>query len=240
MNGRKSVIAFLVSSVLLLGQMMPASATTLSLDTGKSLVLQSGETGLFTFSFTNTGDTITEDFLGWTIGLQFLPAGTTTGSLTLNGFSQPVPALNPMPAGEFAADQPEEFSLTNSGVINGTTQYWNSFMQATDQFQTVLAGQTYGLASFSFTASVEAEGVWNVYAVQQQSQTRTFWLDGSFGEVMFSNLPSAGQGNYAMTIGTITVNPVPEPSGLMLAGSAIVAAGWFGWRSRRNPMVVEA
>jgi hypothetical protein len=53
MNGRKKIGAFLAGSLLLLGQMMPASAGTLTLDTGISLQLPENGSGAFPFSVTS-------------------------------------------------------------------------------------------------------------------------------------------------------------------------------------------
>ena len=71
MHVRAQLVSFLAAILLLIGQMMPAMAATLTLDTGKSASLDSGgTTGTFTISATNTGGSNITDFLGPQLSLQ--------------------------------------------------------------------------------------------------------------------------------------------------------------------------
>jgi len=228
MNHRTSLISLLTGTLLLLGLIEPVSASTLSLDTGKSLELQPGETKYFTTSFTNSGAAIENTYLGWIMGLQFIPEAGASGTLTIGEVTQP--AVDPMPAGTIAKLNPTLETLANSAVINGLTTYYNTSISATDALQTVAANSQYNFASFAFTASPDAAGTWTVYAVQQQGNAlRTYWLNDGI-DTEYTNLPYTSGGNNSLALGTISV--VPEPNSLVLASSALVAAAWCGWRRR--------
>lgn len=238
MHGRQLFPAFVAGFFLLLASIAPASATTLTLGTSTSLSLQPGETGNFTFSATNDAGAIT-NFLGWAIGFQMVPVDSPTGSLTVGFLTQPVVA--PMPPGGIDFTQPNLVTLGSNAVINGQTQFWSIGASANDDVQTVNSLATYNLGSVAFTASLDATpgSTWQIHAVQQAgSFIKSYWTDDNFADAVFGNWPSAPVGNTSVQIGTISV--VPEPSSLMLAASAIMGAGWYGWRSRRNPLVVEA
>jgi hypothetical protein len=238
MYGRHSFTAFLASSLLLLGHMIPVSASTLSLDTGKSLVLQPGETGFFTFSFTNNGPEITEGYIGWNMGVQFIPDAGATGTLTIGEVTQP--SVNPMPAGTFDKLDPSFATLASGAEINGLTTYYNSSITANDVIQTLAANTQYNAGSYEFTASPDASGTWTVYAVQQQGTLllKTYWFDQDLSDVAYTNFPFMTGGNYALALGTISV--VPEPSSFVLAGSAIAMLGWYAARKRRTVAVMQA
>lgn len=239
MDGSRK-FAYLLALVLFFGGVVPGSATTLTVDTGKSLELQPGGTGLFTFSATNDAGAISEDFLGWTMGFQVLPSGVTSGSLTVGELFNA--ATNPAVLGvEVEITQPNQiFVLANSGTINGSTGFRSMTINSLDTLATLQGSTSYNLGDLTFTASPDAAGTWNVYAVQQADPfAKTYWTDAALADGQFGNLPQSG-GNSSVLVGTISVNAVPEPSSLMLAASAIVASGWFGWRSRRQPAVVEA
>jgi len=217
-----------------------AHATTLSLDTGKAVTVQQGTSGTFRFSATNDAGDISENFVGWTIGVQVLPSGVTTGTLTIASLAQPL--VNPMPTGTVDITQPTLSTLALSGTINGSTQYWLTNITATEVLGSLTGNTSYNLGDLLFSASGNASGVWNVYAVQQGgSFLKTYWNDASLGDNAFSNLPIGSQGtNGSVLIGTITA--VPEPSTIALLGMSVASAGWYAWRSRRKVTIetVEA
>jgi hypothetical protein len=223
-----------LAAVLMAGS---GHATVLSLDTGKSVTIQQSGSATFTFSATNDAGAITDNFLGWTIGFQVVPLGTTAGSLTVGSLSQPL--TNPMPAGSLDFTQPILATLANSGTINGLTQYYAMGVSSNDVLQTVNSLTSYNLGSVGFTASPTASGTWAVYAVQQSGAlARSYWTDGVFSDSNFGNLPNTG--NLSVQIGTITA--VPEPSTIALLGMSMASAGWYAWRTRRKVTVeiVEA
>lgn len=238
MNRREKTVSFLAGSLLLLSQMVPAAATTMTMDTGKLLELQPGQSDNFTFSATNDAGAIT-NLIGWSIGFQVVPIGAPTGSLTVGLLSKP--AVNPMPAGDVDLGQPAFGILANSAVENGSPNFWGISAAALDDVQTVNSSTSYNLGAVNFTLSANATAgdSWGIYAVQQPSTfIKSFWSDDGFNPIGFGNWQTLPNPVGSVQIGTISA--VPEPSSLMLAGSAIVAAGWYSWRSPRKSAVVEA
>jgi len=253
MNGSHRITAAVTGCFLLLAQTIAASASTLSLDTGKALELQPGGSGVFTFTAT-TGAQDIEDFVFWAIGFQVVPTGSVAGTLSLgvppgalpitspvgtdfDALTNPVvnPILNDVTGFDFA--QPKMLTLASSGTINGLTNFIGMGATAVDDIPLLSANTQYGVGSVSFSASADAQGSWTVFAVQQQGGSlKTYWIDEFNQDRPFENIPFASGGNYAIPIGTISV--VPEPSSLVLAASAVVAAAGFGWRRRRRNLVM--
>lgn len=211
-----------------------ARSATLTLDTGKAVSLQQGATGSFVFSFTNTGTLLGDAFLAWTLGIQLLPAGANTGTLTLGDLTQPV--VDPMPVSSIDILTPTDSILVGGASINGTTSYYAMGIAATEVAGTVDAAASYNMGDLALTASGDALGVWNMYAVQQSSGERSYWLDVNDFDtpIDFSNLPRSG-GNSSILIGTVTVSAVPEPGSFTLGVLAVVgAAVWCRRRPARN------
>lgn len=221
-----------VAMVLVAALVAPdARSATLTLDTGKAVSLQQGATGSFVFSFTNTGTSLADTFLGWTLGVQLLPAGGNTGILTLGDLTQP--AANPMPVGPIDVLEPTISILVGGATINGTPNYYTMGIAATEVAGTVNAATSYNMGDLALTASGNASGVWNVYAVQQSSGERSHWGDVNdpFTPIDFSNL-ARGAGNSSVLLGTVTVNAVPEPGSLALCAVAAGLAAACRWRRR--------
>jgi len=258
MNGRQKIQTLVLMLLVLFGVTATATATTLSLDTGKSLNLEPGGSGVFTFSMTNDEGTLEESFVAWAMGLQVVPVGSVSGTMFFGSgpgaksVNAPLgteftgalaqPSTNPMPFGDVEVTDPFVAQLASGASINGSTTYTLLNITALEFLGTVNSLASYNLGSLTLSASPDAAGTWAVYAVQQgASFYKTHWTNADLEDIDFGNFPRGLSGsNTSLQIGTISVTAVPEPSGLMLAGSAIVAAGWFGWRSRRNPTVVEA
>lgn len=259
MTGRHRLHAAVMAALVFLAQAATAAGGTLSLDTGRSLALQQGSWGVFNFTATTGAEPFNSLFLAWNISFQVVPTGAVSGTLLIGSGTAALPITsevgtlfdgalidpltapptNPVftPATGYDASQPSVNTLANSAVINGLTTYVGMAATAVDDYASLASATSYTLASVSFTASGDAEGSWAVYAVQQQGAVlKTYWFDENLADMAFANMPFDRGGNYAVQIGTITVAPVPEPSGLMLGGSALVAAGWFGWRRSRGEM----
>ncbi len=209
-----------------------ADAATLTLDTGKSVVIDQGATAGFTFSVTNSDAGDITDFLGWVIGFQVIPAGGNTGSLTIGSLQ--AATTDPMPVGDPDISQPTQSLLNNS--INGTTVFNSMSILSTTELGTLISGTTYNLGTLSFTASGDAEGTWNVYAVQENPQfQKTYWFDSTATEIQFGNL-AFGQGSVGLLVGTVIAVPEPSAWWLLASGSS---AGLLAWRRRRLARVSE-
>jgi hypothetical protein len=229
---RRLCAALLAGLLIYLGPSAPAA--TLNLDTGKSLTLVQGASDTFTFSFTNTGGGLTEDFLGWILGIQVLPAGGNAGSLMLGTLSQA--AINPMPAGSIDITQPTLSTLAGGASINGTAQFYQIGTTLTEPpGGTILSLESYNMGDLGITASGDALGTWNVYAVQQGGANyQSYWTDvTSITDIDFANLPRI-DGNSSRLIGTVTITAVPEPGTLgLLAAAALSAIVIHRRRARR-------
>jgi hypothetical protein len=238
MNGCRKIVSVVVVLGLCLSTMMPAVATPLNLDTGVSLTLNPAlsTTGTLTLAATNenAGSAITS-FNSWGLILQLIPQPGAVGSASISALTSPT--LNPAltEAGEPLFDDQYTTNIPVNGTVNA---YLVGIANDTPVTTTFALGQTYNLGDFAVTLSPDAQGSWALYALNDQSNTGS-WASEIGAQTAFGNLAQASAGQYTtLALGTVTA--VPEPSGLMLAGSAIVAAGWFGWRSRRQPTVVEA
>lgn len=222
---------------------LPAFATSIiNLGTGLSETIEPGSSGSFTFTMSNVGTSATPDnFIGWVLGIQLVPQGGNTGSLTVGSLSGGT--TNPMPFGDLDITQPALSTLGSSATINGSTQYYFMGINTLTDLGTVAVGQTYEMGSLGLTASGDASGVWDVYTVQQNSPLfKTYFFDGSALEQPFGNIPwvigSTGQGNYSLKLGTVEVAAVPEPSTLAMLGLAGLGAGGYAWRRRGRKSAV--
>jgi hypothetical protein len=223
-----------LTTALLAGGILNSNASVLVLETGKSLSLSPSSSGTITFSAGNDAGDITADFLGWTLGIQLLPSGTTTGSLTLGSLTQPV--SNPMPdgsAGSITITQPSTFTLANSASINNSTTYSQIAIEFVDPLLgTVLSNTSYNLGTLSINSSANASGTWNLYAVQQAGGFhQSYWTDGSLTDNDFGNLPR-GAGNSSILIGTVSITGVPEPTQTWVMGGCL-AVGFILRRQGR-------
>jgi hypothetical protein len=217
---------------LLLALVSSSFATTLNLDTGKSLILQPGGSGDFIFSFTNTSGAITSNFLAWTMGIQVVPQAGATGSVTLGTLSQS--NTDPMPIGTTDTTQPTLLTLGASGIINGSTLYYQIAMVTTEALGTVPGGASLNMGNLGFNAVSGASGTWNVYAIQQGAPFyQSYWTDGSLTDTDFGNLPRVA-GNSSLLLGTVSVNSViPEPASYAaITGAALL--GMVGLRRQRR------
>lgn len=208
-----------------------ASATTLNLDTGKAVSIAPGTTGSITFSVTNVDSVSEPDFIDWQLGVQIIPTGGNVGTISF-GTLGPA-ASDQVPGGSLSITQPTDASLTNP--INGTRDYKRLYIETTDAPSTLLPGNSYNLGTLSLSASADAAGSWDVYAVQENSTKRSYWETQTVFQQSFGNLLTGG-GDVALRIGTITV--VPEPS---TAGMLVVALGAAGLvvRNRRSRKAIE-
>ncbi len=208
-------------------------ASPLNVDTGKTLSLNPGDTGTLTLSLTNenSGVPITT-FNSWAMGLQLIPNMGATGTATL--VSGALPAINP------ALADPEDPPLFLTGqtlgvAANGTTDYTLVSSSNQSAAETTFAlGQTYNIMDLGIEMSPGATGSWSLYGVNDANGFGV-WLSSAFSPTNYGNLPSVNGDGGTVLIGTVSA--VPEPSGVVLAASALAAACWYTRRSRRVPSV---
>jgi hypothetical protein len=166
--------------------------------------------------------------VAWSLGLQIVPLGITTGTVTIdssvtypisgNIFSSP----NPAGAPQTTPDSPNTGDLTVGAASNG-------FVPVT------VAGGGQNLVTLKFNASAGATGDFALRLVDDGTPAYTYWTDGSFNDnpFLFNNtaISSAAQ------IGSIHINStaaVPEPSSMALTASLLAFAGWRARRKKRN------
>lgn len=243
MNGLPARFPALAAGFLLALGVGQISAATLSLETGKNLELQPGQSGSLTLSLSNDAGDIT-NFNGWVVGIQFLPTLGTTGSLSLTSLTQPAtnPAVTTSPGTPVIDPDLQMFDAEfNPLLVNGTDLFTSVSITSSSstQTQTLFGSTSYNLGTLTFSASGDAAGTWNLYAINpnQLDGEKSWWYTNGLNTISYGNLlsPSSGPAN-SIQLGTISA--VPEPSSLMLTASALVGAGWYGWRSRRNPLAV--
>lgn len=246
MNGLPVRFPALAAGFLLLLGSGQISAATLSLETGKSLELQPGQSGSLTLSLSNDAGNVT-NFNGWVVGVQFLPTLGTTGSLSLTGLTQPAtnPAVTNNPGTPFVDPDLELFEFDGNPLfVNGSDKFTLVSITSgiSSNVQTLLGSTSYNLGTLTFSASGDADGTWNLYAINpnELDGEKSWWYTNGLNSVSYGNLTMPGEGLPANSIQLGTISVVPEPNSLVLAASAIVAGGWYSWRSRRKPALVEA
>jgi len=221
MNSKSIIVTLTQVAVFTLAVVSSAAASTLDLDTGKALVVNQGSTGSFVFSFTNaTGGDLESDFVAWVLGVQVLPATGATGTVTIGSLS--AASTNSIFTTVEEITQPVTSTLADGATLNDSSSFTSMSMLGSGA-ATALSGASYNLGSLGLSASADALGTWNVYAVQQTSPNfQSYWFNSSLNEIDFANLTSTA-GNSAILLGTVVV--VPEPAtGLMigLGGVAIL------------------
>lgn len=220
-----------------------ARATTLSLGTSSVVVIEPGTSGSLTLTMSNNAGDVA-NFNGWVVGVQFLPDVGTTGSVALTGLLAPAsnPAVTNSPAAPVFDLDLEMFDVNSDPlVINGSSLFTAMSITSSlsTQTQTIAGLSSYNLGTLTFTASGDAEGTWNLFAINPNADDgeRSYWYTNGLGSVAYGNLPlpASGQPANSILLGTVTVTAVPEPSTISLAAFALVAAGWAACRRKRRP-----
>ena len=214
---------------------VPAFAVSvINLDTGTDILetLEPGGSGSVIFRLSNDGTSPLNTLTGWNLGLQFIPRVGTTGTLTVGSLS--AGSVNPVPAGTTELTQHVSSSL-GAATINGLSTYFNTGAITTSANAILAAGSTYDMGTVGLTASADAGGLWDVYAIQQDNPLFRTYLWNSGLEQTFANVPN-NLGNYAVQLGAVEV--VPEPSTLAMLGFAGLGAGGYAWRRRGRRLAV--
>ena len=225
---RTSFRSVFLSAALVCFAWQTVVATPINIDTGNLLSMSPGANSSLVLSATNAnaGSSVTT-FNGWTLGLQLLPQGGATGTLTMTGISNPTTnrALT-------VPDTPTFINSTLNTATNGTTAYKYVGISNVDATTTTFAlGQSLNLASLAVSSSSTASGVWNLYAVNQ-SPSQSAWLDVTGLGTDYGNLPAIN--GTSLLLGTVSV--IPEPGPMLLAGLAgIVVCSVCGRRRKPCP-----
>lgn len=213
---------------------LPAARADLLLDvTSPSVDIQSWLTLTATTDLRVTNDGQTGAFLNSAnvalLVVQVSP--TTTGTVTL--------ALGAPASGALFTDEPVTYDLVPGMTLGvpvtiGGTSYdtcsWALVSNANANVNDVLgAGLSRSLATLTFTAdSDQAEGVWQVYAVNETAFAWTGWTAYDGVEGTFANVPRLD--GTAVLLATVAV---PEPSTWAMLVTGAGAAG-LGWLRRRR------
>lgn len=214
------------------------AAAVVNLDTGKSVVLQTGGTGSLTLSLTNAGNQ-SALINSYTLGLLVVQTGGT-GTLTFDAWIAPAtnPLLSDGDAEYSPLDQPALFPLNAPVTIAGTEYFEYYPVQAanTNGVDDVLAAAATRNIGALNVASLEGTGTWAIYVVNQEPAVGglpvSFFQDAAFADFGFGNLPATNGAN--LLVGTVTVSVVPEPASIGLVGCALVALA-IARRVRRGP-----
>jgi hypothetical protein len=221
---------------------VPATATTLTLVTGNTTSMLPGTSGSMTLSMANDAGNVT-NFNGWVLGVQFLPAAGTTGTVSLTGLLAPTSnaAVTNNPAAPVYDPDLELFDVNSDPLfINGSNLFTSLSITSalSSNTQTIAGSSTVNLGIITFTASADAAGTWNIFAINPNADDgeRSYWYTNGLNSNSYGNLllPASGQPAASILLGTVTVQAVPEPSTISLAGFAVAAAGWTAFRRSRR------
>jgi hypothetical protein len=176
---------------------------------------------------------------GWALGIEFVPQGGATGTLSVGTASNPSNnALTGSPG------SPSTFVGNPSGpntytVISNTN---NTIVGST------VPSSGDNLVTFNLT-STNASGTFKIMAFNDSSNGYSNWTYYNASNVndpnnasnfAFTNIGASGTfpgSPQTFSLGTITVTPaaVPEPGSMVLAGIAAAGCAAYGWRRKRRP-----
>jgi hypothetical protein len=222
---------------------LSAWAAPINLNPNLNLSLNPGSTGIWTLSATNQDNGVAaNNWNAFGIALQIIPDAGATGTVTLQSFINPIE--NPSVA-TGSAVPPFIGSGTFPEPINGTTDFTGIVLgysgSASPNVTNWPSGQTHNMATITWSASPDASGTWRIFASNPEDDGATFpqttWNLPNANDRFFGNVPFIEGQTSTLQLGTISV--VPEPHGLIVAGSAAMAAltgHQLRLRRRRNRM----
>jgi len=219
---------------------LSAWAAPINLNSNLNLSLNPGSTGIWTLSATNQDNgVIAEGWNAFAVALQIIGDPGATGTVSIQGAINPEvnsvfsnPVVDPFNDPPLPVGGPIDVLPLNNGnfpaAINGTTAFTTVILgfSNSDDYVNWQSGQTYNLATVTWSASTDAIGSWTIYASNPinsfQNQPQTTWNFPGGGDNFFGNVPYVSGAPSTLQLGTISV--VPEPHGLIVAGSAAVVA----------------
>jgi hypothetical protein len=162
----------------------------------------------------------------WQFTLEILPDQGTNGTLT---FQDPATGTPPNPANYIFGSNGLGISVTNDApnlILDA-----NDFFDPTNGVGAAVPGSPgASLLPVDFLASLDATGVFGIYALE--GNANTLWTDSNFNTQYFSNVPNE-TGMARIGEVDVTISAVPEPSTLGMFGvTGAFLAGWNWWRQR--------
>jgi len=164
---------------------------------------------------------------GWQIAIRIVPLGGATGTVTVD-----VPSRAYQPghiiADPFPAAAP--YNVANTPIAGD--QVFGSNSNSFSAYTVNASGQN--LLGLKFNASGLASGDFDVRLVEVNENS--LWTDGAFSNQPFfvNGTQLTLQSSNSLSLGTISVAAVPEPSSLLLSGTVVGLAAWRARRKKRK------
>jgi PEP-CTERM motif len=159
---------------------------------------------------------------GWNLQLTVLPDAGANGTVT---FQDPATGTPSNPANYIFGGNGLGISVTNGGSVLSAGDFFDPNVGLGAP---VPGAPGANLLKMDFLASSNASGLFGVYANEGRGLTQ--WTDANLTTQFFTNAPD---GTGLVRIGEILIpQSVPEPTSLMLAGTAALAV--LGLWSRRS------
>ncbi|HEX4131025.1 MAG TPA: PEP-CTERM sorting domain-containing protein [Pirellulales bacterium] len=239
-RGRSNIVgrgmsAALAAWMLLVGS--SAQADLMDVGTGLTLTWNLGSqptvSNYLTVPIINTNTSDPRQLSGWSVVLHVVPEAGATGTITIDAATVAYPS-NEVISSPYPASQP----ATQTGLVG--------MMSSSDLLidSVNLSGQNSvpgspgaGMFEVQFTASSNASGVFDLQVYNKSNGDWTYWADQDNNITQFANTPTNNLS--VLDIGTITVQPAPEPGTLLLSLVACGALGSCRWRRRKTAARAE-